>query len=122
QATFDFSHESLYINIPAGQSVAVNHTISSIYDFSSFAAGTSFSVAPRSSTFQSAPDDVPIVVDTNAVNVKVTDGLAFTPAFSSTPAVLVSNPTCSDGGKQQVITDSLTYARSLAGGAASDIR
>lgn len=34
----------------------------------------------------------------------------------------LSTPSCSDAGKRQVITDSLTYARSLAGGAATDIR
>ncbi|KAF9261787.1 hypothetical protein L218DRAFT_837832, partial [Marasmius fiardii PR-910] len=39
--TLDLSQESLYMTIPAGQSVAVNHTIASLYDFSSFAAGTS---------------------------------------------------------------------------------
>jgi hypothetical protein len=34
----------------------------------------------------------------------------------------LSNPQCSDAGRLQVIRDSLTYARSIAGGAASDIR
>ncbi|KAG7086233.1 hypothetical protein E1B28_002204 [Marasmius oreades] len=117
--TIDLSNESAYVIIPAGQSVAVNHSIGSFYDFSSFATGTSFSFAPRT-TFQLGYDDTPIVADAAPVEVKVNEDLSFTPFFAS-PGASLSTPTCSDGGKLGVITDSLRYARSLAGGAATDI-
>ncbi|KAF9262249.1 zincin [Marasmius fiardii PR-910] len=120
-ASFDFSHESLFVNIPAGQSVAVNHTVASTFDFSSFAPGSSFKFTSRSNVFQAAPNDEAITVDINSVDVTVTDSLSFQSPFTS-PSSFVSTPTCSDGGKQQVIADSLKYARSLAGGAAADIR
>lgn len=34
----------------------------------------------------------------------------------------LSTPSCSDGGRRQVIADALASARSLAGGAATDIQ
>ncbi|KAL0580030.1 hypothetical protein V5O48_001964 [Marasmius crinis-equi] len=119
KASFDLTHDSLYVTIPAGQSVAVNHTVSPFYDFSSFSSGTTFSFTAHSTAFQSGADDTPIVVESDTVQVQVTDDLSFTPFFTQ-PASL-STPTCSDGGRKQVITDALKYARSLAGGAATDI-
>ncbi|KAL0580034.1 hypothetical protein V5O48_001968 [Marasmius crinis-equi] len=126
-ASYDFSHESLYVTIPAGQSFAVNHTVTSFYDFSSFAPGTSFSFSALKDTFQSGPDDATINVDVNPVDVTVTDSLTFAPFFTSLGQKgeiepFVSTPVCSDGGRKTTITDSLTYARSLAGGAATDIK
>ncbi|KAL0065965.1 hypothetical protein AAF712_007093 [Marasmius tenuissimus] len=120
KATFDLSHDSLYVTIPAGQSVAVNHTVNSFYDFSSFPAGTTFSLTAHSTSFQSGADDTPIVVNSDAVEVQVTDDLSFSPFF--VPEASLSTPTCSDGGRLGVITEALRYARSLAGGAATDIK
>ncbi|KAJ8094026.1 hypothetical protein PM082_009915 [Marasmius tenuissimus] len=123
-ATYDFSHESLYVTIPAGQSYAVNHTVTSFYDFSSFAPGTSFSFSSSRNTFQSGVDDAPLTLDINSVDVTVTDSVSFSPFFTSLDDIstFASTPVCSDGNKRQVIVDSLKYARSLAGGAATDIK
>ncbi|EEB94754.1 hypothetical protein MPER_06383, partial [Moniliophthora perniciosa FA553] len=127
-ATFDFSHESLYLTVPAGKSIALNHTVSSVYDFSSFAPGTKFTISPReeSTIHESVDDAAPLKVKSNTVEVTVESDLAFnhlfTPVESDGLERRVSTPRCSDGSKLQLLVDSLKYARSLAGGAATDIR
>ena len=54
------------------------------------------------------------------MEVEVTDSLASESLFGDVSS-FVSTPVCSDGGRRTTITDSLRYARSLAGGAATDI-
>ncbi|ESK88169.1 neutral protease 2-like protein [Moniliophthora roreri MCA 2997] len=128
KATFDFLHESLYLNVPAGKSIALNHTVSSVYDFSSFAPGTKFTISPRgeSTIHESVDDAAPLKVESNTVEVTVESDLAFnhlfTPVESDDLERRVSTPRCSDGSKLQLLVDSLKYARSIAGGAATDIR
>ncbi|KAK7045816.1 hypothetical protein VNI00_007225 [Paramarasmius palmivorus] len=90
--------------------------------------GTKFTIAPRQeSTIHASVDDLaPLKVESNAVEVTVESDLSHTPLIAipeeSGVERRVSTPKCSDSGKRQVITDSLKYARSLAGGAATDIR
>ncbi|KIY62244.1 hypothetical protein CYLTODRAFT_459155 [Cylindrobasidium torrendii FP15055 ss-10] len=128
KVTWDLSSDAIYKNIPAGQSVAVNHTIGGIHDFSSFSAGTTFEVTPHafSSILSSVKDASGIVPRADPVNFVVTDNTKTDQLFNSLPPKgqpqpALSTPTCSDGTKLQLIKDSLAYARSLAGGAATDI-
>ncbi|KAG6917772.1 hypothetical protein DXG01_001177 [Tephrocybe rancida] len=117
QATYDLSADGVYTTIPAGSSIAVNHTgLASLYDFESSGPGT-FSFAPNV-IFQTGPDAPAVAVDTPAVKVEVKHdvkkrGLLYP---------RLSTPQCADATRNQVITDSLASARSLAGGAATDIQ
>ncbi|KIY62243.1 hypothetical protein CYLTODRAFT_414870 [Cylindrobasidium torrendii FP15055 ss-10] len=128
RATWDLASDAIYKTIPAGQSVAVNHTIGGIHDFSSFSAGSSFQLTPHAfnSILSSPSDESGIVARAEPVSFKVTNSTSTTQLFSSLGAkgglhTATSTPVCSDGTKLQLIKDSLTYARSLAGGAATDI-
>ncbi|KAF9465660.1 hypothetical protein BDZ94DRAFT_1306999 [Collybia nuda] len=119
RATYDFNAAGVYTTIPAGGSVAVNHTgLGALYDFEAAGTGTfSFSASTH---FQTGPDAPIIEANTAPVDVTVKKDVkkrSFIPLERR-----LSTPTCGDGGRKQVITDSLTYARSLAGGAATDIR
>lgn len=121
QATIDTSAEGVYVTIPAGASIAVNHTgLASLFDFETFGTGT-FSFAPHT-IFQSGPRDVPLHVTTDAITVEVTSDVSKRELFPlHRRSTDLSTPTCSDSGRLQAITVALSYARSLAGGAATDI-
>ncbi|ESK83867.1 neutral protease 2 [Moniliophthora roreri MCA 2997] len=113
-ASYDFGHDSLYLTVPAGNSVALNHSISTFYDFSFLAAGTTFSIIP-----------LPLVAAQFKAPWKIL--LRLTCFFTSLRRrgeldERTSIPICFDGGKRQTIADSLRYARSSAGGAATDIQ
>ncbi|KAJ7704181.1 hypothetical protein B0H14DRAFT_3028948 [Mycena olivaceomarginata] len=118
RTTLDLSEDGIYTTIPAGSSIAVNHTsLGPLYDFETFGTGT-YNFAPVT-VFQTGPDHAPLHVETDAVAIEVTNDVAKRELF---PLVRrVSTPTCSDSGRLQLLKDSLTYARSLAGGAATDI-
>ena len=117
----DFAVEENFVTIPAGQSIAVNHTVSNTYDFESHGTG-SFTFAPWT-YFQTDVDHPVLEVPVEAVTVEVTEDVAFRSVIErSTAQLRTSFPNCNDGGKLQTIRDSITYARSLAGGAAADIR
>jgi hypothetical protein len=69
--------------------------------------------------FQTGPDHAPLQVKTDAVAVEVTSDVAKRELI---PLVgRLSTPTCADGNRLQILKDSLASARSLAGGAATDI-
>ncbi|KIY62242.1 hypothetical protein CYLTODRAFT_383861 [Cylindrobasidium torrendii FP15055 ss-10] len=125
--TWDLSSDAIYKNIPAGQSIAVNHTIGGIHDFSSFSAGTTFEVTPHafSSILSSVEDASGIVPRADPVSFVVTDNTKTDQLFNSLPPqdqASLSTPVCSDKKKLQLIKDSLSSARPLAGGAATDIK
>lgn len=109
------------MTIPAGQSLAVNHTgLGALFDFETSGTGT-FNFAPHA-LFQTGPDATPLVVDTEPIKVTVTSDVKKRELFPlRRRAAQLSTPTCSDAGRLQLIKDSLSYARSLSGGAASDI-
>jgi deuterolysin len=95
----------------------VNHTdLAALYDFEGTGTGT-FSFTPIN-VFQTGPDAELVVINVAPVKVKVTHDVQK----RTLVAPSLSNPQCSDAGHLQVLRDSLTYARSLAGGAATDIR
>ncbi|KAJ6508105.1 hypothetical protein DFH09DRAFT_1436914 [Mycena vulgaris] len=119
RATLDLSEEGIYMTIPAGSSVAINHTaLGPLYDFSTFGTGT-FTFAPVT-IFQTGPDAAPLHVETDAVEIEVTHDVAKRELVPL--ARRLSTPSCADSGRLQTLTDSLSYARSLAGGAATDIQ
>ncbi|KAF5380104.1 hypothetical protein D9615_006124 [Tricholomella constricta] len=117
RATYDLSAEGVYVTIPAGSSVAVNHTgLAALYDFEASGTGT-FSFEANN-LFQTGPDAPALIVDTDPVKVEITHDVEKRELLYPR----LSNPQCSDAGRLQIIRDSLTLARSLAGGAATDIR
>ncbi|KAJ7091931.1 hypothetical protein B0H15DRAFT_948128 [Mycena belliarum] len=119
RTTLDLSADALYVTIPAGSSIAVNHTaLGPLYDFSTAGTGT-YTFAPNT-IFQTGPDADPLHVETKPVSVEVTRDVAKRELIPLERRL--STPSCGDGGRLQVIRDSLSYARSLAGGAATDIR
>ncbi|KAJ7121241.1 hypothetical protein C8R43DRAFT_74888 [Mycena crocata] len=119
RATLDLSAEGIYVTIPAGSSIAVNHTgLGPLYDFETSGTGT-FTFAPNA-VFQTGPDAKPLEVDTSAVHVEVTSDVAKREIVSLERRL--STPSCPDAGRLQVLRDSLADARALAGGAATDIQ
>jgi deuterolysin len=114
----DLSVEANWVTIPAGQSVAVNHTVSELYHFES--AGTGEYTFSTPGIFQTGPSDDALVVSVPDVKVTVTHDVARRHLLKRKPAQ--STPACGDANRQRVLVDSLASARSLAGGAASDIR
>lgn len=117
RATYDLSAEGIYKTIPAGSSIAVNHTgLGALYDFEHSGTG-SFSFVPNN-LFQTGPDAPAVVVDTPPIKVDVTHDVQKRELNYRR----LSTPQCADAGRLQIIRDSLTLARSLAGGAATDIR
>jgi deuterolysin len=69
--------------------------------------------------FQTGPDHAPLQVKADAVAVEVTSDVGKRELI---PLVgRLSTPTCADGNRLQILKDSLASARSLAGGAATDI-
>ncbi|KAJ7071948.1 hypothetical protein C8F01DRAFT_1101947 [Mycena amicta] len=118
RTTLDLSADAIYTTIPAGSSIAVNHTdLGALYDFETSGTG-SFSFAPNT-LFQTGPDAAPVHVATDAVSVEVTHDVSKRELFPLDRRT--STPVCSDSGRLQILKDSLSYGRSLAGGAASDI-
>ncbi|TFL01373.1 hypothetical protein BDV98DRAFT_604672 [Pterulicium gracile] len=101
-----FSNEANFATILAGQPIAVNHTVTALYDFGSHGTGT-FAFKPW--TYFQTDIDQP-VIERHVIDVDEASGNR------------ALNPNCNDGGKLQNIRDSISFARSLTGGAASDIR
>ncbi|KAF7315832.1 Neutral protease 2 [Mycena indigotica] len=119
RTTLDLTAEGIYTTIPAGSSIAVNHTdLGALYDFEHFGTG-SFHFAPNT-FFQTGPDATPIHVKTDVIAVEVTHDVAKRELFPL--QARTSTPVCGDGGKLQVLTQALASARSLAGGAATDLQ
>ncbi|KAJ7933765.1 hypothetical protein B0H13DRAFT_1951880 [Mycena leptocephala] len=118
RTTLNLAEDGIYITIPAGSSVAVNHTdLGPLYDFETSGTGT-FTFAPVA-VFQTGPDHAPLQVKADAVAVEVTSDVTKRELI---PLVgRLSTPTCADGNRLQILKDSLASARSLAGGAATDI-
>ncbi|KAG5644344.1 hypothetical protein DXG03_008641 [Asterophora parasitica] len=117
QATFDLTANGVYKTIPARSSIAVNHTgLGALYDFETFGTGAFNFEANK--IFLTGPNTSPLVVDAPAVIVEVTDDVQKRLLLSPS----LSNPTCSDGNKLNVIRTSLAEARAMAGGAATDIK
>ncbi|KAK7044460.1 neutral protease 2 [Favolaschia claudopus] len=118
RTTLDLSADGIYMTIPAGSSIAVNHTaLGPLYDFETAGTGT-FKFVPVT-TFQTGPDAAPVHIETDPISVKVTKDVAKRELIPL--ARRVSTPTCSDGGRLQTLQNSLADARALAGGAATDI-
>ncbi|KAJ8073646.1 hypothetical protein PM082_011924 [Marasmius tenuissimus] len=120
-ASFDLSLDTNWVTIPAGQSVAVNHTVSNLYDFESHGTGT-FVFSPTA-IFQTAnSDEAPLFVDVEGVEVEVKpDGdISFRSLLP--PTASLSTISCNDASRAQILKDAHASAKSLAAGAANDIR
>ncbi|KAG6882324.1 hypothetical protein C0993_011067 [Termitomyces sp. T159_Od127] len=106
RAVYDLSADGIYMTIPAGGYVAVNHThIGALYDFESSGTGT-FTFAPIT-LFQGGPDDPPEVVDVPPVKVEVTHEVERRNPYPRLAG-------CSDTSKSQVIQDSFISLEEIA--------
>ncbi|KAJ8073639.1 hypothetical protein PM082_011917 [Marasmius tenuissimus] len=118
-ASFDYSNEANWVTIPAGQSVAVNHTVSNTYDFESHGTGT-FVFSPTT-IFQTANlDEGPLFVDVESVKVQVTPGGDV--GFRSLLPPNLSTISCNDANRATILKNAHTDAKTLAASVASDIR
>ncbi|KAF7322005.1 Neutral protease 2 [Mycena kentingensis (nom. inval.)] len=121
RSTLDLTADSIYTTIPAGSSIAVNHTVGALYDFEHSGTG-SFEFTPNT-LFQTAPDTEPVEIAAETVSVEVTHDVAKRELYPGQHlARRTSTPTCGDSSKLSVITNALADARARAGGAASDIK
>ncbi|KAK7042525.1 neutral protease 2 [Favolaschia claudopus] len=119
RTTLDLSQEGVYVTIPAGSSIAVNHTrLGPLFDFHTHGTGK-FKFAPKT-VFQTGYDADPLKVEVDAVEVSVTHDVAKRELIPLERRL--STPTCSNSGRLSVLQNSLSDARARAGGAATDIR
>ncbi|KAJ7249357.1 Deuterolysin metalloprotease family-domain-containing protein [Mycena rebaudengoi] len=118
KVTYDLSSELMFTTIPAGQSVAVNHTVASLFDFE--AAGTGEFSFDANTFFQAGIDGAIVEIPTATLKIEVQSDVKKRELVPLERRQ--STPTCADGGRQNVIATALAGARALAGGAAADIR
>jgi len=89
-----------------------------LYDFNTHGTGQ-FHFAPNT-YFQTSPEEAAVQIAADPLAVTVKSDVETRDLFPI--SIETSTPTCGDAGRLQVLRDSLTYARSMAGGAAADIR
>ncbi|KAG6895037.1 hypothetical protein C0993_010254 [Termitomyces sp. T159_Od127] len=107
RAMYDLFAGSIYMTIPAGGYVVVNHAnIGALYDFESFGTGT-FTFAPIA-LFQTGLDTPPEVVDVPPIKVEITHDVKRRYPFPKFPEP------CSDVSKSQVLQDSFYSFRAIA--------
>ncbi|KAK6977076.1 hypothetical protein R3P38DRAFT_557517 [Favolaschia claudopus] len=95
RTTLDLSADALYVTIPAGSSIAVNHTrLGPLFDFQTHGTGK-FKFAPKT-VFQTGYNADPLHVDTDAVEVSVTHDVAKRELIPLERRL--STPTCSEQG------------------------
>jgi deuterolysin len=108
------NHKDAWITVPAGQSITVNHKIGFDYDF--VTAGTGKYTFEPANTFQFGPTPAETTrVQTSSVDINVTE-------VEGKVEIQQTTPVCNDGNRRNVLAASLSEARALAGGAASDVR
>ncbi|KAK7001704.1 neutral protease 2 [Favolaschia claudopus] len=118
RTTLDLSAEGVYVTIPAGSSIAVNHTrLGPLFDFNTHGTGK-FKFAPKT-VFQTGYDADPLQVEVDAVEVNVAHDVAKREVFPLERRA--STPTCGNSARLTVLKNALSDARVRAGGAASDI-
>lgn len=110
------------MTIPAGGSLAVNHTVSALYDFETAGAGT-YTFSPRADwvvSEEGASHTLLPISEAISVEIEITEDVAQRPVFP--PLNQLSTPVCNDANRKNFIAAALSEARALAGGAAADIR
>ncbi|TFK97218.1 hypothetical protein BDV98DRAFT_658678 [Pterulicium gracile] len=126
--TPNFDIADNFVTIAAGKSIAVNHTVSNLYDFASHGAGT-YTFSPRAvfQTEANSPDVVSVSVE--PITVEITSDVAHRELFpgadelrGSSSGLRASGFDCPDGGRLATIQAAHDDARSLASAAASRIR
>jgi deuterolysin len=112
--TPNLKDESSYITIPAGGSVSAKHKIGFNYHFSKAGAGK-FKFEPLTHfQFSDNPSDV-VNVPSSPVEVDVE-------SVESQATIEQTTPSCADGNRQNILAASISEARALAGGGATDVR
>jgi deuterolysin len=107
-------NESSYITIPAGGSVSAEHKVGFNYQFDKAGAGK-FKFEPLTHfQFSDDPTDI-LTVPASGVEVDVE-------AVESKATVEQTTPSCADGNRQNILAASISEARALAGGAATDVQ
>ena len=117
--SLDLSSDEIYTTIPAGSSVAVNHTgLGPLFDFETHGTGK-FSFAPKT-IFQTGLDSTPVRIEADPVQVDITHDVQKRELIPLERRL--STPVCSDSGRLSVMQNALADARARAGGAATDIQ
>ncbi|TFK98481.1 hypothetical protein BDV98DRAFT_572745 [Pterulicium gracile] len=120
--------DAAFITIPAGGSIAVNHTVAASYAFE--AAGTGVFTFETSVNLQVAdgPDSelAHFVLESTSVDVEVTDDVAKRSVFpdddESEVGLRTSTPVCDNATRRNFLAAALKEARAVAGGAATNIK
>lgn len=118
----DLENDASFVTIPAGGSLAVNHTVSALYDFETAGAGT-YTFSPRADwvvSEEGASHTLLPISEAISVEIEITEDVAQRPVFP--PLNQLSTPVCNDANRKNFIAAALSEARALAGGAAADIR
>lgn len=114
--------EDAFVTIAAGESIAVNHTVATSYDFEAVGPGT-FTFEVITNLQVSEGDEIThFALDAASVDVEVTDDVTKRTVFPDGSSSRTSTPVCDDGNRRQYMADALTEARAVAGGAAHNIR
>jgi deuterolysin len=103
-----------YVTIPAGKSVTVKHDIGFNFDFVGAGVGK-YTFEPLSHFQSDSSDAFVTAAQSNSVEIDVTQVDAKVTTATTTP-------TCNDSGRRDILAATLSEARALAGGAASDVR
>ncbi|TFK97353.1 hypothetical protein BDV98DRAFT_607658 [Pterulicium gracile] len=116
------TEDSAFVTIPAGGSIAVNHTVSASYDFESAGAGTFTFDAITNLRVSEGGKMTHFALDAASVDVEVTADVAKRTVFPESANLRASNPVCNDAGRRNQLAAALDEARAVAGGAAHNIR
>ncbi|TFK98451.1 hypothetical protein BDV98DRAFT_533901 [Pterulicium gracile] len=122
----DTSDDAAFITIPAGQSIALNHTVAASYDFESSGTGTfTFSTITNFQVSEASELTYFSAAESESVSVEVTDDVSkrfVFPEDAGSVGLRTSTPVCSDTNRRNFLAASLSEARAVAGGAAANIR
>lgn len=113
------------MTIPAGGSIAVNHTVAASYDFEAVGAGTfTFETTGNLQVFEGAGSELTSYnLPAASVDVTITDDVAKRTVFpESEVSLMTSTPVCDDVNGRKFLASALSEARAVAGGAAANIR
>ncbi|TFL03478.1 Deuterolysin metalloprotease family-domain-containing protein [Pterulicium gracile] len=116
------TEDAAFITVPAGGSIAVNHTVAASYDFESVGAGTFTFDAITNLRVAEGNEITHFVLDAASVDVEVTDDVSKRSLFPESANLRTSTPVCNDANRRNYLAASLTEARAVAGGAAANIR
>ncbi|TFK97313.1 Deuterolysin metalloprotease family-domain-containing protein [Pterulicium gracile] len=116
------TEDAAFVTIPAGGSIAMNHTVAASYDFESAGAGTFTFNAVTNLRVSEGGEITHFALDAASVDVEVNGDVAKRTVFPETASLRTSTPVCSNASRKNYLGAALSEARAVAGGAAANIR